>query len=73
MNDVMQGAGHAEYKAGITLSGIPGLATVSPAEAAHFNRTRLPMPPTVCVNANCVPSRENTGEVRIGPPVLYAQ
>src|ERR1700723_1202834 len=70
---VMQGAVHAEYPAGNTVVGPPGLATVSPGEAAHFNKTRLPMPPTDCPNANCVPSRESTGEVRIWPPVLYAQ
>jgi hypothetical protein len=67
------GARHVEYAAGETGIGTPGVATVSEAEAAHFNKTRLPAPGVVCANAICVPSREITGEVRIWPLVSYAQ
>jgi hypothetical protein len=72
----MHGATQVGYNAADTEVGTPGDEILSVAEAAHFNRTRPAFPvglPEVCTNAICVPSSDITGEVRISPPVLYAQ
>jgi hypothetical protein len=66
---VMQGAVLVRYEGDIDVR-VNGLLTVSVVEAAHFSKTKFPSrPPFVCTNATCPPSSENTGEVRIWPPV----
>jgi hypothetical protein len=48
-------------------------ALMLPVEDFHFRSTTSPTPPELCANATWVPSCENVTELKIVPPVLYAQ
>ncbi len=69
----MQGAMQPWYEPGGVTARVSGLLMVSLGAAAHRTMVRRPNPPLVSTNATCEPSLERTGEVRIWPPVLYAQ